>query len=110
MDKAVELVVRKLASIPRGKPVTLLKFPGFGSCPLASEEGTTNCPLGFGEKRKPPTEPQSWMKGSCEDDAWRDRWKQILEVCQKCQGRPQPRPEEAQPYCKTFEFLMGGEK
>ena len=110
MDKAVELVVRKVASIPLRQPVTLLKFPGFGSCPLAGEEGITNCPLGFGEKRKPPTEPQPWMKGLCEDDSWRERWKQILEVCQKCQGKPQPRPEEVQPYSKTFEFLMGGKK
>lgn len=110
MDKAVELVVRKVANIPRRQPVTLLKFPGSGNCPLAGEEGITNCPLGFGERRKLPTEPQPWMKGLCEDDSWRERWKQILEVCQKCQGKLEPRPEEAQPYSRTFELLIGGEK
>ena len=110
MDREMELLVRKVANMSETRPVTLLKFPGFGSCPLAGEEGITNCPLGFGEKRKPPTELQPWMKGLCEDDSWRERWKQILEVCQKCQGKPQPRPEEVQPYSKTFEFLMGGEK
>ena len=110
MDKATELVARKVANICRREPITLLKFPGMHSCPLAGEEGTTNCPLGFGEKRKPPAEPQPWMKGLCEDNSWRERWEQILEVCQKCQGKPQPRPEEVQPYSKTFEFLMGGEK
>ena len=110
MNKAVESLVREIANIPEREPITLLKFPGLYSCPLAGEKGTTNCPLGFGEKRKPPTEPQPWMKGLCEDDSWRERWKQILEVCQKCQGIPQPRPEEVQPYSKTFEFLMGGKK
>lgn len=110
MDKAVELVVRKVGNIPRGQPITLLKFLGFSSCPLASEEGITNCPLGFGERRKPPAEPQCWMRASCEDDTWRERWKQILEVCHKCQGKPQPRPEETQPYSESFGLLMGGEK
>ena len=110
MHEQIELMVRKVGSVPRRQPVTLLKFPGFSGCPLAGEEGITNCPLGFGEKRKPPAEPRPWMKGLCEDDSWQERWKQILEVCQKCQGRPQPRSEEVQPYSESFGLLMGGEK
>lgn len=110
MDKEMELLVRKVANVVGTEPVTLLKFPGFGNCPLAGEGGITNCPLGFGQKRKPPTEPQPWMEGLCEDGTWRDRWKQIFEVCQECQGKPQPRPEEIQPYSESFGLLMGGKK
>ena len=110
MDKAIKSVVRKVAHIPKNEPVTLLRLPGTHSCPLAGEEGTTNCPLGFSETRKPPSDAQPWMRGTCENDTWRDRWREILASCQHCRGNPKLTPRETQTWSEICEILTGGKK
>jgi hypothetical protein len=105
-------LIREALKLPE-EPLTILKFAGIQSCPLDSSgdpQGIANCPIGFDHREKLPSEPEPWMRGLCEDDTWREKWRQILAYCQQCKRRPLAMPEEAQHYGSCFEILVGGEK
>lgn len=105
MDKVMQNVVRQVSHAAEDEPVILLRLPGTRSCPLGGDQGIINCPLGFGEKRKPPSELQPWMRGRCENESWRQRWSQILAHCQQCQGKPQATPDELSSLLSVYEIL-----
>ena len=109
MDKTTMTVAKKLLKVEEEEPITVLKLQGFHDCPLADDQGIVNCPLGF-EHIGVPTELQPWMRGACEDESWRERWREILACCQKCRGNPKPTSEEAEVLSNVYEILAGGQK
>ena len=102
MDKTIETVLRKTFHIPDGELLTVWRLPGYHGCPLGDpEQGTVNCPLGFGTGKWSPDNPPAWM---------RERLgKEVLANCQQCQGKPQLTPEEAQVSAKILKVIMGSD-
>ncbi len=91
-------LAREILGIPEEETVTLWEFPGIQGCLVAfhqEKQGLASCPLGF-DQRLVPSQPESWMRGKCEDESWKDSCKQILEQCQLCRGKPRLSHEEAQ--------------
>jgi hypothetical protein len=45
MDEVIMTAARKLLHIGEKEPIIVLKSPSFHGCPLAGDQGVTNCPL-----------------------------------------------------------------
>ncbi len=96
MDKAVEKAIRDVVHMPEGEVLRVWSLPGIVDCPLAQQgREVANCPLGF-DHRAVPSQPEPWMRGLCEDDSWKQRWRQILTQCELCRGEPRLSDDEAQ--------------
>lgn len=99
---------RDLFELPKGEQLVIFKPVGIQGCPIFSggDQGTANCPLwNWKGGELPPNEPQPWMKGRCQDDSWRERWREILSHCRQCQGRPSYDPSS-----QVYRLLLKGDK
>lgn len=101
---------RDILGLPKGERLVIFEPVGIQGCPVDARslepQGIGNCPLGFYEAGElPPDEPQPWMKGRCEDDSWRDRWREILNYCRQCGGRPSYDPSS-----QVYRLLFKGEE
>ncbi len=108
MDAVTGELMREVLNISEGETVTLWEFPGIQRCPVTfhqEKQGLANCPLGF-DHRLVPSQPEPWMRGKCEDESWKDNWKQILEQCQLCRGKPRLSNDEAQRVQRVQESLF----
>jgi len=108
VDTGIGELARQILGIPEGETVTLWEFPGIQGCPVAFhqvKQGLANCPLGF-DRRLVPSQPEPWMRGKCEDESWKDNWKQILEQCQLCRGKLRLSNDEAQRLQRIQESLF----